>query len=252
MITQPGPGSYGANNFTKAMTTTVGRSGVVYLCVNKATRLSTDACWHSAASFGTASPAFNALPQILRETGDKNSTDPYHLAFHVDHKTDLDFFPWLLAHPDQLEAFNQVIYSFLFVLTFNSLHRVAYLLVKITGQTWIISWSDILSGPGNKHCMKAHQSGSMASISAKSFWVESIQNIPHLCLLMLRAPWAPMCHLQTEISRAQRRGHPSGPASAHQLSPRESSARVSWYRSYVAWLLHTPTHQRCVLQCTFS
>ncbi|KAJ4408025.1 hypothetical protein N0V82_009790 [Gnomoniopsis sp. IMI 355080] len=88
MISQPGPDSYGANNFTKAMTTTVGRSGVEYF-------------------FETVLPAFTALPQYLRDTGYKNPTDPNNLAWHVGHKTDLNAFPWLLAHPRQMEVFMQ-------------------------------------------------------------------------------------------------------------------------------------------------
>lgn len=63
---------------------------------------------HAPASFETVLPAFTALPQFLRDTGYKNPTDPDHLAWHVGHKTEDNAFPWLLAHPRQMEVFMQV------------------------------------------------------------------------------------------------------------------------------------------------
>ncbi|KAF3761234.1 S-adenosyl-L-methionine-dependent methyltransferase [Cryphonectria parasitica EP155] len=86
MISQLGDDSYRANYITKAPTTLIGESGTGYF-------------------FEMIHPSFVAIPQFLRENGYKNPSDPNHAPWHLGHKTEMNPFPWLKAHPEYMKFF---------------------------------------------------------------------------------------------------------------------------------------------------
>ncbi|KAF2967228.1 hypothetical protein GQX73_g6329 [Xylaria multiplex] len=86
MIDQPGDDQYRANNITQAMVSLGGRAGVPFY-------------------LGTLVPAFNALPQFLRDTGYANITDGANCPWFLGHRTDEAPFDWVQKRPDMMQNF---------------------------------------------------------------------------------------------------------------------------------------------------
>ncbi|KAI0100791.1 S-adenosyl-L-methionine-dependent methyltransferase [Nemania sp. FL0031] len=80
MIDQPSDDLYRVNNITSAMVSKGGQAGVPFY-------------------LGTLVPAFNALPEFLRNTGYANVTDGANCPWYIGHKTKQQAFEWVKERP---------------------------------------------------------------------------------------------------------------------------------------------------------
>ncbi|KAJ8120520.1 hypothetical protein ONZ43_g2791 [Nemania bipapillata] len=86
MVSQPADDQYKANNITSAMVSLGGRAGVPFY-------------------LGTLVPAFNALPEFLRNTKYANVTDGANCPWYLGHQTEKQAFEWVKERPDMMGHF---------------------------------------------------------------------------------------------------------------------------------------------------
>ncbi|KAI0550475.1 S-adenosyl-L-methionine-dependent methyltransferase [Xylaria curta] len=86
IVDQPADDRYRANNITSAMVSLGGRAGVPFY-------------------LGTLVPAFNALPEFLRNTKYANITDGANCPWYLGHQTNKQAFEWVKERPDMMGHF---------------------------------------------------------------------------------------------------------------------------------------------------
>ncbi|KAI1197676.1 S-adenosyl-L-methionine-dependent methyltransferase [Nemania serpens] len=86
IVDQPADDQYRANNITSAMVSLGARAGVPFY-------------------LETLVPAFNALPEFLRETEYANVTDGANCPWYLGHQTDKQAFEWVKERPDVMGHF---------------------------------------------------------------------------------------------------------------------------------------------------